>query len=80
MWGEARHVTAAVDAHNAVIRELAQQYDHAVFVDQNGLIPKDGRHFVDACHFAPDGCDAFVDNLIPPLVERLKPRLAASAH
>lgn len=70
-WGQPAYVAAAVDAHNAVIRELAAKHDEALFVDQQELIPKQQRLFVDSCHFTDAGCRRFVDNLWPVVAQRI---------
>jgi hypothetical protein len=70
-WGKAAYVAAAVDAHNAVIRELASWNDEALFVDQQELIPKQQRLFLDSCHFTDAGCRRFVANLWPVVAKRV---------
>ena len=43
-----------VDVQNKHIKELSKKYK-AVFVDNNKLIPKEDKYFVDSIHFAPYG-------------------------
>ncbi len=63
-WGKPACVAKGVDAHNAVIRELAPRYDNVVFVDQEREIPKSGLYFNDVCHLTHRGCERFVDNIL----------------
>jgi len=64
LWGKPECVVAAITAHNEVAAELARQYPEVIFVDQDRLIPKDGRHFNDLCHLTNEGCERFVDNVL----------------
>lgn len=66
-WGTAAGVTAAIEAHNAVIRDLAAAHNHVITLDMNALMPHEGDVFVDPCHLSPRGCELFVDNLREPL-------------
>ncbi|MGE0606773.1 MAG: hypothetical protein AB7O62_06570 [Pirellulales bacterium] len=68
-WGTAEGVTASIDAHNAIIRELVAAHPHVVSVDMNGLLPHDGTVFNDPCHLSARGCELFVEHLIAPLAE-----------
>lgn len=75
MWGTPEGVRNGVAAHNQILRELAAaNLQDVVFVDQAREIPADGRHFIDVCHFTPQGCRSFVDNLLPRLVQHLQTR------
>lgn len=79
LWGTAPNVVKCVDAHNQIIRELARTGPgHPVLVDQHGLIPHDGRHFIDPCHLTDAGCRKFVDNVLPAVVKRLRERTRAA--
>jgi hypothetical protein len=68
IWGERDHVVAAVQAHNAVVRRLAQRNPHAVLVDQDRLMPRGARTFNDPCHLTSEGSEAFAR----PLVEAIR--------
>ncbi len=63
MWGEPEHVVAAVEAHNDVIRQLAGEHDHVIFVDMQALLPRDGEHFSDLCHLTEAGDQVLVKTL-----------------
>lgn len=64
LWGRPENVVRGMEEHNRVIRALHAQHPETLFVDQEGLIPKDGRHFGDICHLAEKGCRRWVANLI----------------
>lgn len=67
VWGDPPNVLKAVDAHNAVIRDVARRYDNVRFVDQRKLLPKDGSVFCDACHLTDAGCRQFAANIVAAL-------------
>lgn len=64
LWGRPENVVRGIEEHNRVIHALHAQHPETLFVDQEGLIPKDGRHFGDICHLAEKGCRRWVANLI----------------
>ncbi len=66
LWGEARNVVAALEAHNRVVAELAAAHPEAVFVDQQALLPKSGEVFDDVCHLTPHGSRLFARNIAEP--------------
>lgn len=66
VWGEPQNVIAALEAHNAAIRQLAQSRD-VIFIDQAQLLPGDGRHFSDICHLTQAGLERFAENIIATL-------------
>lgn len=75
MWGVPEGVRAGVAAHNQVVRELAAEHSlETMFVDQAAEIPAQGKYFIDVCHFTPEGCRRWVENLAPPLIARLRER------
>lgn len=63
VWGNPPDVLAAVKVHNAVIRDVAARFDHVRFVDQEKLLPRNGKVFADVCHLTDYGCELFVRNL-----------------
>jgi hypothetical protein len=69
LWGKPECVAAAITTHNEVAAELARKSPGVVFVDQNRLIPKDGRYFNDLCHLTDEGCKRFVDNVLDAILE-----------
>ncbi len=65
LWGDPINVMAGVAAHNAVVESIVEDNPDVSFVDQDGLISKDGEHFNDICHFTHKGCEEFVENIWP---------------
>lgn len=79
LWGAPRNVAAGIRAHNEVIVDIASRFDNVLFIDQQRLIPQDGRYFVDICHLSPAGVALFVDNImavITPLLESAERKAA----
>ncbi|MCH8828147.1 MAG: hypothetical protein IID45_01070 [Planctomycetes bacterium] len=72
LWGRPRHVAATIAVHNAVIRKLASRHRNVCFVDQQELMPHNGRHFSDLCHLTQQGCRRFVSHLMSVLDRRLR--------
>lgn len=72
LWGELQNVRAGVAAHNAITHELADRYEHCLFVDQDALVPKEGRYYNDVCHFTSVGSAAFVRNMMPDVLRVLE--------
>ncbi|MCH5372917.1 MAG: hypothetical protein JJ992_02985, partial [Planctomycetes bacterium] len=70
-WGDPEHLPNILNAHNEVIRDLSES-SHTLFVDQEHLMPKDGRYFSDACHLTEAGKRLFVENLWPVVKETLE--------
>lgn len=66
-WGHPAHVTAAIEQHNDAIRELAADHPEVILVDQQKLLPRDGKTFTDCCHLTREGCVRFVDNVLAAL-------------
>ena len=64
IWGQPEHVVAAIDAHNRVLRELAQENPEVAFVDLAARIPKEERYFGDVCHFTTLGVEAYLSALV----------------
>lgn len=64
LWGKPSCVAAGIAAHNAVTVDLTRQFHQVLFVDQEKLIPKEGRYFNDICHLTHEGCARFVDNAL----------------
>jgi hypothetical protein len=63
MWGRPDNVVKGIQAHNTVIRELAKNND-VLFVDQEKVIPKSGKYFIDICHLSLRGQKKFVENIL----------------
>ncbi len=79
MWGRPADVAKCVTAHNQIVRKLAELHSgQTVCVDQDRLMSHIGDYFVDGCHFTDEGCRKFVDNLLPPVIARLREKFAVS--
>lgn len=52
LWGEPLNVIKGIEAHNQVIRELAEQYSDVILLDMEKIIPKEGKYFTDICHLS----------------------------
>ncbi len=78
LWGRADCVTKALDAHNDVIRAMDTANSLAV-IDQEKLIPDNGLHFNDICHFTHEGCEKFVENLLPAILPHISPTTRGDA-
>ena len=66
VWGLPENVVAAIEAHNQEIRKLVKRED-VIFIDQQKEMPRDGRHFSDVCHLTNEGCEKFVENMLPAI-------------
>lgn len=76
IWGRAKDVAAAIDAHNQQVTQLVRGQPDILFVDQHGLMVKNGSQFYDCCHFTRAGCAAFVRNIL----DRLPPGVQPNQH
>ena len=61
-------MVAGLEAHNEVTKELARRSAGVIFVDQASMIPGDRRYFNDICHLTHEGCEAFVENILPVII------------
>lgn len=69
LWGKSTCVVKALDVHNEVISNLSKSSPGVTLVDQKRQIPAVGRLFNDICHFTHEGCEKFVDYLLPTIVK-----------
>lgn len=68
IWGTPANIVSGLEVHNRIIRDIeSQSPGGTVFVDQEGLIPKNGIHFNDICHLTHIGCSAFAENILRAL-------------
>lgn len=65
-WGRPEDIPPIMDAHNAVIRELAQRRQ-LTLVDLQRDLPATRENFSDACHLSPAGVEAAVQIIRPVL-------------
>ena len=70
-WGSPMNIIKGLQVHNDVIREMALFYPDIVYVDQEGLMPKNGVYFGDICHFTRQGCEQFVDNMVHMILHEM---------
>lgn len=64
LWGSPTGVAAAVKAHNAETRRLAEKYEHVLFVDLDESMPRSGKLFTDCCHLTEAGCKQWVEQTV----------------
>ncbi|MDA1013078.1 MAG: SGNH/GDSL hydrolase family protein [Planctomycetota bacterium] len=69
-WGHPDNVRRTIDAHNEVIREVAQAKG-VVFVDQQRHLAGQRACFTDVCHLSDAGLEAMISHMIPPIVALL---------
>ena len=67
LWGLPENVRKGLAIHNKILREIAAAHSDVAFVELDGVIPKDAKHFDDCCHLADAGCKIFVDRLVDGL-------------
>jgi hypothetical protein len=72
IWGKPDNVIKGISMHNQVIEKLAQKHKNTYFIDQNKLIPKDGKYFNDICHLTTKGSQRFVANILDIIIEIMK--------
>jgi hypothetical protein len=70
VWGWSHHVQAAIEAHDAVIRKIAAGHPEALFFDMERFMPKDGKHFIDICHWTDLGQERFAQGIVEALQSR----------
>ena len=77
VWGWSHHVRAAIEAHDAVVREIAAEHSEVLFFDMERFMPKDGKHFIDICHWTDLGQERFAQGIIEAL--QSKPEIVRRA-
>ena len=75
--GWSHHVRAAIGAHDTVIREVAVAHPEVLFFDMERFMPKDGKHFIDICHWTDLGQERFAQGVVEAL--QSKPEIVRSA-
>lgn len=73
LWGKPACVAAGIEAHNAVIKDIATKYSNVLFVDQDKLMPHEGVYFNDMSHLTTRGCLRFVDNMLGTITRLVEP-------
>ncbi len=64
VWGRKENVVAAIEAHNAAVRRLAELHPNALFFDMERYMPKDREHFIDICHWTDLGRETFARGVL----------------
>jgi hypothetical protein len=70
VWGRKENVVAAIEAHNAATRRLAELHPEALFFDMERYMPKDREHFIDICHWTDLGRETFARGVLEALAGR----------
>ncbi len=70
VWGWSYHIHAAIEAHDAVIRKIAAEHPEVLFFDMERFMPKDGKHFIDICHWTDLGQERFSLGIVEALQSR----------
>jgi len=78
VWGRKENVVAAIEAHNATIRRLAEIHPDALFFDMERYMPKDREHFIDICHWTDQGRETFARGVLE-VIARHETELLGSA-
>ncbi len=77
VWGWSYHVQAAIAAHNVVTRKIATQHPELLFFDMERFMPKNGKYFIDICHWTDLGQETFANGIVEAL--RGKPEVMRGA-
>jgi len=59
LWGRGGDVRRAVDAHNQILRELAEAHPHVLLLDVEHEWPLEPEAFTDPCHLTPEANASF---------------------
>lgn len=72
LWGRPQNVLANLEAHNAVLRQLAAGRPGVTLVDLAPLALQRDEVYKDICHLTPAGSAAFVALLLPEALKALE--------
>ena len=64
VWGAPANVAKGIDTHNRISRTLARRYGHVTLVDQDELMPHNGRYYLDICHLTVAGATRWVEHVV----------------
>lgn len=70
LWGRGADVRRAVDAHNQILRELAEAHPNVLLLDLEQEWPMEPEAFTDPCHLTPEANLNFAALLADWLEER----------
>lgn len=69
IWGEAANVKKAIDAHNAVIEDLGEEYAHISVLPMQSYLQQEKSNFADVCHPTKEGAKLFAEILSKKIQE-----------
>ena len=69
VWGRQQNVVAAIEAHHAATRRLAELHPNALFFDMERYMPKDREHFIDICHWTDRGRETFARGVLEAIAQ-----------
>lgn len=72
LWGKPECVVKVLIAHEEVVASLAASHPDIHFVDQRARIPGESLYYNDICHLTHEGCERFVENMLPPVRSVMK--------
>jgi len=72
LWGKPADVRKGIEAHNSIIKKIAQNGSHIYFIDMNSIFNKNKTYFDDVCHLTDQGSSKFVSALIPEIRQIIK--------
>ncbi len=67
LWGRPDCLRKGLDVQNDAVTRMALSHPGTLFVDQARLVPQEGKYFNDVCHLTHEGCERFVENLLPAI-------------
>lgn len=70
-WGHPENVRRTIDAHNDVIRDIAEN-NAVLFVDLQKHLAGQQACFTDVCHLSQAGLETVISHTLPPIVELLR--------
>ncbi len=68
-----------IKLENEIMRGLSRRHD-VPLVDNDMLIPRDNKYFVDSIHFSPEGMQMLAENISKPIINILKTEKVGSLH
>ncbi len=71
LWGDPRWVTAGIETHNRITREIAAASPNAQLVDLEASMPRSGEYFDDVCHLTARGSAAFSAAVMPAILDAI---------
>ncbi len=75
IWGARNAIQKGIETHNSVITTLVDSLpskENILLLDLNQNLDKDKSNFNDICHLTTNGCEQFVDLLLPEILGTLQ--------